>query len=126
MSQVSIRINGRSYDVNCENGQENHVQRLAMSLAGKVAELVKQVGQVGDARLLVMAGLLVADELMDGQVRENALVKQVAELQKQLADKEAELQTAQRARQTAEQGLSRDADAVSSRLDAIARRLIAS
>ncbi len=126
MSQVSIRINGRSYDVNCENGQENHVQRLAMSLAGKVAELVKQIGQVGDARLLVMAGLLVADELMDGQVRENALVKQVAELTKQFADKEAELQAAQRARLAAESGLSRDAEAVSNRLDAIARRLVAS
>jgi cell division protein ZapA len=126
MSQVSIRINGRSYDVNCENGQENHVQRLAMSLAGKVAELVKQIGQVGDARLLVMAGLLVADELMDGQVRENALVKQVAELNKQLAEKEAELQTAQRARLAAEQSLTRDSTAVSERLDAIARRLVAS
>jgi cell division protein ZapA len=126
MSQVSIRINGRSYEVNCENGQEHHVQRLAMSLAGKVSELVKQVGQVGDARLLVMAGLLVADELVDAELRENALVKQSAELQRQLAEKEAELQAAQRARLAAEQNLSRDAMAVSDRLDAIARRLAAS
>lgn len=126
MSQVSIRINGRSYDVNCENGQENHVQRLAMSLAGKVSDLVKQVGQVGDARLLVMAGLLVADELVDAQLRENALVKQAADLQKQLAEKEAELQAALRARQAAEHNLSRDALAVTDRLDAIARRLAAS
>ncbi|MEO8557569.1 MAG: cell division protein ZapA [Rhodospirillales bacterium] len=126
MSQVSIRINGRAYDVNCENGQEQHVQRLAMSLAGKVAELVKQVGQVGDARLLVMAGLLVQDELLDGQVRENALVKQVAELNKQVADKEAELQVAQRARQAAEASLTREGEEVSNRLDAIARRLVAS
>ncbi len=126
MSQVSIRINGRSYDVNCENGQENHVQRLAMSLAGKVSDLVKQVGQVGDARLLVMAGLLVADELVDAQLRENALVKQAADLQKQLAEKEAELQAALRARQAAEHNLSRDAMAVTDRLDAIARRLAAS
>jgi cell division protein ZapA len=126
MSQVTIRINGRAYDVNCENGQENHVQRLAMTLAGKVAELVKQVGQVGDARLLVMAGLLVADELMDGQVRENALVKQVAELQKELAAKDADLQAAHRGRQLAEQSLAREGAAVSDRLDAIARRLVAS
>jgi cell division protein ZapA len=126
MSQVSIRINGRAYDVNCENGQENHVQRLAMSLAGKVTELVKQIGQVGDARLLVMAGLLVADELLDSQLRENALVKQVAELQKQLSDQDSALQAAQRARLAAEQGLARDAAAVSDRLDAIARRLVAS
>jgi cell division protein ZapA len=126
MSQVSIRINGRSYEVNCENGQENHVQRLAMSLAGKVPELVRQVGQVGDARLLVMAGLLVADELVDAELREHALVKQSAELQRQLAEKEAELQAAQRARLAAEQNLSRDAMAVSDRLDAIARRLAAS
>ena len=98
MSQVSIRINGRSYDVTCENGQESHVQRLAMSLAGKVSELVRQVGQVGDARLLVMAGLLVADELVDAEQREHALLKQTAELQRQLAEKDAQLQAAQRAR----------------------------
>jgi len=65
MAQVSVRINGRHYQVACEDGQEAHLQKLAAYIDERVAELVRDVGQVGDARLLVMAGLLIADELAD-------------------------------------------------------------
>lgn len=65
MGQVAITINGRSYDIACDDGQEDHLARLGLYLDQKVAELVSNVGQVGDTRLLVMASLLIADELAD-------------------------------------------------------------
>ena len=65
MGQVAITINGRSYDIACDDGQEEHLSRLGLYLDQKVADLVGNVGQVGDARLMVMAGLLIADELAD-------------------------------------------------------------
>jgi cell division protein ZapA len=65
MAQVEVSINGRGYLVACDDGQENHVARLGQYLDQKVSVLVKSVGQVGDARLLLMAGLLVADELSE-------------------------------------------------------------
>ena len=65
MAQVSVRINGRHYQVACEDGQEAHLQKLAAYIDDRVSELVRDVGQVGDARLLVMASLLIADELAD-------------------------------------------------------------
>lgn len=65
MGQVAITINGRSYDIACDDGQEDHIARLGLYLDQKVAELVTAVGQVGDARLMVMASLLIADELAD-------------------------------------------------------------
>lgn len=65
MAQVSVRINGRHYQVACEDGQEAHLQKLASYIDERVSELVHDVGQVGDARLLVMASLLIADELAD-------------------------------------------------------------
>lgn len=65
MAQVAITINGRNYDIACDDGQEEHLARLGLYLDQKVAELVGNVGQVGDARLMVMAGLLIADELAD-------------------------------------------------------------
>jgi cell division protein ZapA len=65
MGQVAITINGRSYDIACDDGQEEHLARLGLYLDQKVAELVGNVGQVGDARLMVMASLLIADELAD-------------------------------------------------------------
>jgi cell division protein ZapA len=65
MAQVEVSVNGRSYMVACDDGQEAHVVRLGRYVDQKVQNLVKTVGQVGDARLLLMASLIVADELVD-------------------------------------------------------------
>jgi cell division protein ZapA len=64
-THVSVKINNRTYQVGCEEGQAQHVEKLASYLDRRVAELAGDVGQVGDARLLVMASLLIADELAD-------------------------------------------------------------
>lgn len=64
MGQVNIDINGRSYGIACDDGEEGHIAALGDELAGRVKQLADAVGQVGDARLLVMAGLLLSDELM--------------------------------------------------------------
>ena len=65
MAQVDIVINGREYRIACEDGQEAHLKSLAGYIDDKIGELVGAVGQVGDTRLMVMASLLVADELSD-------------------------------------------------------------
>ncbi len=65
MSQVSITVNERKYTIACDDGQEEHLVRLAAYVDKRVGELVAAVGQVGDARLLVMSSLLIADELSD-------------------------------------------------------------
>lgn len=65
MSQVEITINGRQYRVACEDGQETHLTNLAAYFDGKMTSLIDEVGQIGDTSLMVMAGLLVADELSD-------------------------------------------------------------
>lgn len=65
MAEVTVTINNRSYPVACEDGQEEHITRLASYLDMRVQELIKGVGQIGDAHLMVMAGLTVADELSE-------------------------------------------------------------
>ncbi|MEE8332621.1 MAG: cell division protein ZapA [Alphaproteobacteria bacterium] len=65
MAQVEVTVNGRNYRIACDDGQEDHLVELAEFVNGKVTELVSAVGQVGDARLLVMASLLIADELSE-------------------------------------------------------------
>ena len=122
MAQVNIRINGRTYEVNCENGQEQHVQRLANSLANAVGDLVKQVGQVGDARLLVMAGLVMADEMAEQKAELAAAKARIEALEKQGLEKDRARAAAEEAAQTS----LRRAEAFSNRLDGIARRLSAS
>ncbi len=63
MGQVTITVNGRKYQISCDDGQEDHLRGLAELVDGRVAELVAAVGQVGDTRLVVMASLLLADEV---------------------------------------------------------------
>ena len=65
MGQVSVPVNGRSYAVSCEDGQESRIHRLAQYVDAKVSSFVATVGQVGEARLLLLAALTIADELSD-------------------------------------------------------------
>jgi len=65
MPHLSVTINGRNYSVACEEGQQEHLGRLADYLKVRVDELVESLGQIGDARLLLMASLLISDELSD-------------------------------------------------------------
>lgn len=65
MAQVDVTINQRSYRIACDEGQDGHLTELADYVDSRVQELVSAVGQVGDARLLVMASLLIADELSE-------------------------------------------------------------
>lgn len=69
MGQIQVTVNGRTYGIACDDGQEAHVGRLARYIEQKVAGLVQSVGQVGDARLLLMASLVIADELADAELR---------------------------------------------------------
>lgn len=65
MAQVTVQINGRKYQIACDDGQEAHLTRLGNYIDNRVQELIAAVGQIGDSRLLVMVALLVADELSD-------------------------------------------------------------
>lgn len=62
MPLVNVMVNGRAYTLNCDDGEEEHLKALAAHVNEKVRELLGQVGQVGDQRLLLMASLLIADE----------------------------------------------------------------
>ena len=63
MSQVSVIINGRAYEVACGDGQEAEVERAGRDIGRRVDELTRMVGQLGDTRLLLLAGLHFAHEL---------------------------------------------------------------
>ena len=65
MSDLSITVNGRSYVIACEDGQEEHLAQLADYMDKRVKEVVESVGQIGEARLMLMTSLLIADELGD-------------------------------------------------------------
>ncbi len=65
MGQVSITIRGRPYQIACDEGQEAHLARLGRFLDQRAEQLNLATGSISDAMLLVMVGLVVADELTD-------------------------------------------------------------
>ncbi len=73
MALVGVTVNGRSYQVSCDDGQEERVKALAEYLDERVAEFAAGVGQVGEARLLLMAALTIASDLTDAETRIEAL-----------------------------------------------------
>jgi cell division protein ZapA len=65
MAQVTIRINGYAYTVGCEDGQEAHLEQMAAEIEQRINGIKSIGGQSGEARLLMLAALLLADELHD-------------------------------------------------------------
>jgi cell division protein ZapA len=67
MAQVAVTINGRAYPVACNDGEEQRITELARYVDGKVRTFARDLGQIGEARLLLLAALVLADELADAQ-----------------------------------------------------------
>ena len=65
MGQVVVKVNGRDFALSCPDGQEPRIRRLAQYVDAKVGDFTRTVGQVGEARLVLLAALVIADELSD-------------------------------------------------------------
>jgi len=63
VARVEITIHGRKHDLICDDGQEDHLRYLAAQLDRRLTGLTEQVGNLLEARLLVMAALMLVDEL---------------------------------------------------------------
>lgn len=77
MSHINVTINGRQYRMACEEGQEVRLLKLAESLETRIQSLRGKFGEIGDARLTVMAALTVCDELLDATARLRTLEEEL-------------------------------------------------
>ena len=80
MAQVGVAINGRTYQIACDDGQEEHLVRLARDLDARIGQLRESFGEIGDTRLTVMAALMVADELTEVRRRMRAAEQEIESL----------------------------------------------
>lgn len=65
MAQVTLRINGYAYTLGCKDGEEEHLQAMAGEVERRIESVKAAAGQSGEARMLVMASLLMADDLYE-------------------------------------------------------------
>ncbi len=75
MAQVTVKINGFTYTVGCEDGQEAHLQAMAAQVDNRIDSLKALGGNSGEVRLLLLASLLLADEIHDIRIEMEALRK---------------------------------------------------
>ena len=88
MSMVDITFNGRKHQVQCGDGEEPRLRRLAAYVDSCASKLLQQHGQIADAKVLLLTSLLIADELSDAYEEIKRLKAQAAD-QERRAEEEA-------------------------------------
>lgn len=85
MPEVKITIGGRQFDVACQEGEESYLHAAAKMLDDEAQVLADAVGRMAEARMLLMAGLMLADKTA-------SVEDKIAEVRAELAEREAELE----------------------------------
>lgn len=93
MPEVNVEINGRKYRMACEEGQQKRLIGLAERFNSHVEQLKGAVGEIGDNRLTVMAGIAVVDELAEAERRIKALETEVLVLTRAGQEVAAEIES---------------------------------
>ena len=118
MAHVSVTIAGRAYRMACDEGQEEHLLTLGRQLDAKIDALRSSFGEIGDMRLAVMAGIMVADELSEMQRRATALQQEIDDL-RQVRD--SALQREQQTQMRATMAINDAAQRVEKLIDTLAK-----
>ena len=116
MAQVSVSISGKMYRMACDDGQEEHLERLAEGLDQTIDRLREQFGEIGDQRLTVMAAITVSDEKSGLERRLSQLEETIAGLERG----QAEILEREHAH---DEAIARSIDTVAERVKALAVRL---
>ena len=82
MSEVTVTIDGKSYRMACDPGQEEHLKDLAARFDRYVGHLKESFGEIGDQRITVMASIMVMDELVELQQRVKGLETEMESLRR--------------------------------------------
>lgn len=116
MAQVTVSIAGRNYRMACEDGQEEHLSKLAGLLDSRIANLRKSFGEIGDTRLTVMAAITIADDLSEAERRIRRLEEELTALQ------DARVLSADRAQHT-QAAIAAALNSAAERIEGVTRKL---
>jgi cell division protein ZapA len=116
MSQVTVTINGRNFRLVCEDGQEEHLARLAGELDRRIGELRTRFGEIGDTRLTIMAALMIADELSESSSKLRQFEEELASLN------DARIASAEHAKAT-QAAISAALNSAAERIESLTKRL---
>ena len=116
MAQVNVTINGRSFRMACDDGEEKRLEGLAQRFDGWINELRGAFGEIGDQRLTVMAGIMATDQLSE-------MERKLARAEEALEAERAELEALRQQQQQSEAGVVRAVDEAAAKIEALAQGL---
>jgi cell division protein ZapA len=130
MPEVNLMIHGRSYGVGCDDGQEKRVRELGQYIDKRMQEIASVSGGIAsESHLMLLATLMLTDELFETREGTQGLRNQLAQVSK--ANETLQRQMAAQANSNQEQGLDADTEAqiagaiehLAGRLESIAKKL---
>ncbi|QIE42136.1 cell division protein ZapA [Meridianimarinicoccus aquatilis] len=86
MPEVHIAIGGRQFEVACQEGEQPFLESAAAMLDAEAQTMTEQLGRIPESRMLLMAGLLLADKTISMEDRVASLEAEITKLQTQLSD----------------------------------------
>ena len=86
MPELTIHIGGRSFEVACHEGEEEFLQSAAKMLDDEAQALASQIGRLPETRMLLMAGLMLADKTAAGQDSIAEMQQKIEAAEKEIAD----------------------------------------
>ncbi|WP_417667665.1 cell division protein ZapA [Roseibium sp.] len=116
MAQVNVTINGRSFRMACDDGEEKRLEGLAQRFDGWINELRGAFGEIGDQRLTVMAGIMATDQLVE-------MERKLARLEEELTTVKQEREAVRAGRQSSEQSVVAAVEEAAEKIEALAQGL---
>ena len=116
MANVVVTVAERPYTMQCPDGEEDHLRELAQLLDTEVTRIKQSVGSIGDIRLLVMSGLMVADRLSEA-------IQKIETLEDQVQSLRESKNVAQTQLKTLETNLTTHLDRAAVRLEGLAKKM---
>jgi cell division protein ZapA len=88
MPDVTVTIGAKDFTVACQDGEEAYLRTAAAMLDEEAQSLIGQIGRLPETRMLLMAGLMLADRTAAYEERAKAAEARLATLEGQVADLE--------------------------------------
>ena len=87
MAEVDITINGRSYRISCKDGEEERIKSLSSLINNQVQKLSEKIGQLGEARMILLASLVLLDKSDEVEKEAEEIISMTSEKIEKLAKK---------------------------------------
>lgn len=87
MAEVDITVNSRSYRISCKDGEEERIMSLASLINQQVLQLSERIGQLGEARMILLASLVLLDKSEETEKEAEKIMKITLDKIERLAKK---------------------------------------